>query len=116
MDERPILRQVDVLLDGVARMPRGAAVRRIRAESGRLILARGERTGHLHAVPATAGELLEVTTARGRSRYLRIRIPTALTHQEHAPIALAPGLYRVALQSEYTPLPGSRPRRPAVAD
>ena len=116
MGERPIFRQGDVLLDGVARMPRGTAVRRVAAESGRLVLARGEMTGHLHAVPAGAGELLEVTTSGRTVRYLRIRIPTQLTHQEHAPIDVAPGLYRVGIQSEYAPVPGSRPRRRTVAD
>ncbi len=117
MGERPMYRQGDVLLDGVGRLPPGAAVRPLPAERGRLVLAYGEATGHLHSVPASAGELLEVTQEGGRTRrFLRIVAPTSLTHQEHAAIDLAPGLYRVGLQSEYVPAPGWHPRRRTVRD
>jgi hypothetical protein len=116
MDERPIVPQGDVLLEAVARLPRGTTVRRVAPERGRVVLARGELTGHLHSVPASAGELLEVSEAGRTRRYLRLVIPTRLDHQEHAPIELGAGLYRVRLQSEYAPLPGSRPRRRTVAD
>ena len=37
------------------------------------------------------------------TRFLLVHQPCVLTHQEHAPIALAPGAYRVTRQREYTP-------------
>lgn len=122
VDVRPMYRQGDVLLEEVARLAPRSAVRRVPAEGSQLVLAHGELTGHLHAVPADAGELLETTTPRGPAqRYLRILVATRLSHQEHAPIDLAPGLYRVAIQDEYTPDPGSwrhvrQAQRRTVAD
>ena len=67
-------------------------------EAGRLILARGEVTGHHHSVPAGAGTL---TLDEGGVMYLTIEQLTAVEHQEHAPVPLAPGRYRVTRQREY---------------
>lgn len=91
-----MFRQGDVLLVRVEAMPDG---RPVEAESGRLILARGEVTGHHHSVAAGDAALLE--SAEGL--YLRIMAPTPLEHQEHAAIPLQPGAYRVVRQREYTP-------------
>lgn len=108
---RPVFRQGDVLLEGVDGLPDGAEPRLVAPDEGRVILAYGEVTGHFHAVPAEAGELLEVTTADRVDRYLRLRSRTRLTHQEHGPIELEPGIYRVRIQSEYVPDPNAWRRR-----
>jgi hypothetical protein len=63
-------------------------------------LARGEATGHSHRVadPSTA----TLWQADG-DLYLEVVADSAtLVHQEHKPIALPHGLYRVWLQREYT--------------
>jgi hypothetical protein len=114
---RPVFRQGDVLLDQVDDLPAGADEAAVVApDDGRVILAYGEATGHCHAVPATAGELLEVATAEHVDRYLRIRSRTRLTHQEHRAIDLEPGVYRVRIQSEYVPQMTVRRRRRPVVD
>jgi hypothetical protein len=91
-----MLRQGDVLLVRVAAMPAG---RPLEAVDGRLVLARGEATGHHHSVAVEDGEL--VHAAEGV--FLRVMASTAVEHQEHAPITLDPGVYRVVRQREYAP-------------
>jgi len=66
-----------------------------------LILARGERTGHAHRIEQREGnELFEL----GEDLFLRItRQPATVVHEEHGPISLEPGTYRVWIQREYSP-------------
>jgi hypothetical protein len=91
-----MFRQGDVLLIPVPDMPGG---RRIEPEDGRLILARGEATGHHHSVAVADGELIDAA----EGVFLRIMAPTPLEHQEHGAITLQPGAYRVLHQREYVP-------------
>jgi hypothetical protein len=80
-------------------------VARASPENGRVILAHGEATGHTHSVDGAAATLHELTPEK---RYLEVWAPTELTHEEHAPIALEPGLYRVVRQREFAPaMPGA---------
>ena len=39
----------------------------------------------------------------GEERYLRVGGPVTLDHEEHAPITVVPGTYRVVIQREYVP-------------
>jgi hypothetical protein len=108
---RPVFRQGDVLLDQIDDLPLGVEMTVLPPDDGRVILAYGEATGHCHALPAEAAELLEATTADRVDRYLRVRSHAALTHEEHARIELEPGVYRVRIQSEYVPDPRDWRRR-----
>lgn len=65
---------------------------------GRAILAEGEVTGHAHVVSGDV-QLLE----RDSKRLLFVEAPASLTHEEHATINVAPGMYFVMIQREYTP-------------
>lgn len=89
-------RQGDVLLVRVEALPVG---RPVEVDGDRLILARGEATGHHHSIAAADGELVDAA----EGVFLRIMTPTPLEHQEHASIPLEPGLYRVVRQREYRP-------------
>ncbi len=99
-----MIRQGDVLLIRVEAIPRRA--RRVpRDEYGRLVLERGEVTGHAHVVTldrwdAPAEEATLLTTAENE-RFLRLVGPATLVHEEHGPIALAPGLYQQVRQQEW---------------
>lgn len=103
-------RQGDVLVQQVRkRARRGRAV----GERGRLILAYGERTGHAHEVIAAAqdgggGVAAQMFEESDGARYLFVARACVLTHDEHGPIALAPGAYSVTIQREYEP-DGMRP-------
>lgn len=99
-------RQGDVPL---VRVPAGklpAGLRPAPPEGGRLILARGEATGHHHSVAAREGVTLfrPDDAGAGGCRYLLVEgEPAVLEHQEHDPITLPPGLYRLGRQVERTP-------------
>lgn len=88
---------------------------------GRVVLALGETTGHAHAFydggvtllrrPTTDTAMLEqnsipmetveqwIEIARGKGE----KPGAVLKHEEHAPIELPPGRYRVVRQREYDP-------------
>lgn len=88
-------RQGDVLMAAVDSIPGGATKR------PDCILAEGELTGHSHRVELPAAvELLE----HQGNLYLRVCGAQArVIHQEHGPITLPQGQYRVWKQREYTP-------------
>jgi hypothetical protein len=71
-------------------------------EDGRIVLERGEATGHAHAIAEPNARL--VRNAKTQERFLRVVETDAfLRHEEHAPIRVPPGLYRVVRQREYSP-------------
>ena len=78
-------------------------------QTGATVLAEGELTGHRHAIfdrvtmfrdDALAREIPPASTsATSRSK----AAPPLIHHQEHAPITLAEGTYRVRRQRELEP-------------
>ena len=99
-----LARQGDVLVRQVqGRQPTGTDLR----EQGRIILAHGEVTGHVHEVmeerrpgESPAAQFFEEPDGR---RFLFVERACVLVHQEHGPIALARGCYAVTRQREYAP-------------
>lgn len=91
-------RQGDVLIEQVVTIPQGATPGEPKA---RWHLAEGEATGHFHSVDAADATLLFLDAEM--EMYLRVHRTTEVTHQEHAPIILEPGDYRVGRQREYAP-------------
>jgi hypothetical protein len=85
------------------------------SDQGRVVLAAGTESGHAHEVVAAAdaahraahdgdarpaAQLFEEPDGK---RYLVVERTCVLRHVEHAPIAVAPGCYRVTIQREYEP-------------
>lgn len=64
-------------------------------------LAYGEATGHSHALVSGNFELRECP--KTKVRHLRVVSDSELKHQEHSPIMLPPGGYRIGIQREYDP-------------
>lgn len=91
-----MLRQGDVLLIETEDVPVGA--HEVPPEGGRVVLARGEATGHHHSIRAGTGATLWDLNG---SRLLTVVSEAALTHQEHATVEVPPGTYRVVRQREY---------------
>ena len=86
-------RQGDVLIESVAEVPAKAMPR-----TGR-VLYEGEATGHKHRVEEEADTELFLL---GDSLYLRVKSPQAtIVHDEHGPITLTAGVYRLWQQREY---------------
>lgn len=98
-------RQGDVFVEQVRkREPTGKPI----ADRGRVILAYGEVTGHCHEVKEAGPRTAETPAAQffeepDGTRYLFVERACVLTHDEHGPITLAPGCYRVSRQREYFP-------------
>jgi hypothetical protein len=88
-------RQGDVFIAPVPAAPKGAK------PSPGGVLVEGEVTGHSHRVAdLRTAEVLEA----GDELFLRVLADaTTIVHQEHGPIALPRGTYRVWGQREYSP-------------
>lgn len=112
MTERLPVRQGDVLLIPVEDATPGTPVAR---EGGRLILARGEATGHHHAIADRDVELFTigdgVDTAEGLDLLLRVRsrAGATLTHEEHGEVPVGQGDWVVRRPKEYLRKAAPRP-------
>lgn len=99
--EFEMLRQGDVLLVPVDQIPADAKPRK---GKDRLILARGEVTGHHHSLVAERGGEIDVLETKAGEVFARIMAaPAREVHQEHAAIEVPPGNYQVVIQREYHP-------------
>jgi hypothetical protein len=106
-DMRP-RRQGDILLVPVEKVPEG--LKPLEREKGRIVLAEGEATGHLHAIEAPEATLLADDVASVEGRYLVIEAEALtagaagvpLVHPEHDTIVLEPGAYEVRRQKSYS--------------
>lgn len=65
----------------------------------RTVLEFGEVTGHAHAIADKAAVLYEWNG----DRLLEIKSKTAVKHEEHSAIQLAPGKKEIRRQTQYTP-------------
>lgn len=102
MKQKTQFRQGDVLIQRVDNIPAN-----LTRQKGPPILAHGEVTGHAHAiedkevkvwVPEGTGENVDASL-----KFAEITKPTRVLHQEHAPIELEPGTYKIVRQREYSP-------------
>jgi hypothetical protein len=115
-----MFRQGDVLIQEVAAIPSDA--KEMEREGGRIILARGEVTGHHHAISDMGAVLFafdgNATPVNGRlgnvvmgggsslipDRFLKVKdAPVRVYHEEHDPIELPAGNWKVTIQREYAP-------------
>lgn len=88
-------RHGDVLIEEVPTLPK------VREKLPHTILAHGEVTGHCHRIKES-GAADFYTTSEGF--YLHVRGESAtVVHEEHRPITLTAGYYRVWRQREYSP-------------
>jgi hypothetical protein len=92
-------RQGDVLLIAVDDIDNTAPQKR--DPEGRIVLAYGEVTGHAHAIHDKAATLYGTDL---EERFLEVLRDSGVTlsHEEHAPIHLPHGAYRVVRQREWT--------------
>src|SRR5688572_2111678 len=103
-------RQGDVFIQ---RLPDDAKIpttaRTVAQDGGRTILAYGEVTGHAHAFGGKHQPKLFRVDSEGPGAlappaFMVIEnLPCTLKHEEHAPIELPPGKYKVTIQREYSP-------------
>lgn len=88
--------QGDVTFERVDAMPTSGTV--LTASARGYVLAEGEVTGHAHVIDPNA--VLELREVDG-VLYARIGEPTEVRHEEHGPVVLEPGTWRVNRVQEY---------------
>lgn len=94
--KRNFLQQGDVLIKSIADFPEGLI--RVKSQGGRLILAEGEATGHVHAIAeAPSIELFE----KDDILYLKNSIKALVEHEEHGEVVVPPGLWEIDKVKEY---------------
>lgn len=93
-----IYRQGDVLIERIVSLPK--QLTKQTPSAGRIILAHGEVTGHHHSLDADGAEWWRDASG---VQFLEVQQPTEVVHQEHGPILLEPGRYRIRRQREYSP-------------
>jgi hypothetical protein len=95
-------RQGDVLLQPVTEADLPGGLVPAPRDSGRMVLARGEATGHAHVMTG-AGLTLLCLPDDLETMFLHVTGYGRLGHEEHAPIGVPAGYYRVIRQREYVP-------------
>lgn len=63
----------------------------------RLVLAEGEHTGHSHTIEDDDAELIQI----GERMLLKLTKQATVTHQEHGPITMEPGIWEIGRVKEY---------------
>lgn len=64
-------------------------------------LAYGEATGHAHEIIGDIGSFDLRECPKTKTKHLRVVETVALKHQEHSPIMIPPGDYRIGIQKEF---------------
>ena len=90
-------RHGDVLVVAASELPEGAEL--VKPDPRGIVLAEGEATGHAHTMPAATTKAYELDGIM----WIVVDEPTPLSHQEHDTLVIAPGVWRVKHQREYTP-------------
>lgn len=97
-DKLKQIQQGDVLLQEVGHIPIDAE--QIPTEN-RVILARGEKTGHSHVINSDQARLWTLTRDGITELYLEVQTPVTIVHDEHKPLPIPKGNYRVGRVKEY---------------
>lgn len=93
-------RQGDVLIIPISEIEED--IQEIKRDKDRVVLAYGEATGHAHVIKHKHATLYKALA--NDNRYLRVlENEVVLSHEEHTPIPLPLGNYKVVIQREYTP-------------
>ncbi len=92
------IQQGDVLLQQVSGIPQGAVRAR---QQGKLVVARGEQTGHSHIIDSDKATLWSLTKNGATEPYLEVQAPVTIVHDEHKPLPIPPGIYRVGRVKEF---------------
>jgi hypothetical protein len=96
-----MFRQGDVLIVPIVAIPSGVTL--LQRESGRVVLAHGEATGHAHVIRSQHAWLFRDPETPALFLRLSGNAPVALEHEEHDTIHISPGDYQIIRQREYSP-------------
>ena len=94
-----LIQQGDVLFFSEKAIPNGAK-QKAASRPGLVTFAEGEVTGHHHSCVADGVTLYEDESG---TLWCSVDAPTTVTHQEHGPVTLEPGTYRIGIVREVDP-------------
>ena len=97
--KKKLIQQGDVLFFSESRLP--DSLKPVTPENGLLIFAKGEATGHHHSVLADSGVALFETDQH--ELWASSESPFTVVHQEHKPVTLPVGTYRIGIVREIDP-------------
>lgn len=97
MNKKQIYRHGDVDIIQVTELPQGLK------EANTLTLAYGEVTGHHHSFTVADKPNLTVYEDEQGNKWIDVREPSALTHQEHKTLTIKKGFYQVKIEREFNP-------------
>jgi hypothetical protein len=92
------IQQGDVLLQEVNHLPEGVTAG---PSEGRIVVSRGEQSGHSHIVNSDQTTLWTLTRDGITELYLEVQAQATLVHDEHKPLTIPAGIYRVGRVKEY---------------
>jgi len=95
MNNKKIYRQGDILIREITELPKNLK------KINNPILAYGEATGHHHKLVKEREDQFDILEDNSGNKYLQLKDPTQLTHQEHKPITIEKGLYFISHEREY---------------
>ena len=95
-----LIRQGDLLLVPVNALPERTWNR---SNGRRIVLAKGEATGHAHVIDDARVELRD--SGWGGPRFIVVEegATVSLEHDEHDTLPVSAGVYEIRVQREYTP-------------
>lgn len=103
---RDLVRHGDLLFHPVVNRPQAEL-----KETDRKIIRRGEATGHAHRISEGEAAILEQYERQWSRQgervavlareFLEVQTPTTITHEEHGPVTLNPGLYEIIQAREF---------------
>ena len=89
--------QGDVLFNRIDQLPDGIVP--VSKKSRGYVLAEGESTGHAHVIEEDTVEMYE----KEGTIYLCVKDFSTVTHEEHLPVMLDPGIYEIGIVIEIDP-------------
>jgi hypothetical protein len=97
-DKLKQFQQGDVLLQEINNLPINA---KRMPTADRVIVARGEKTGHNHMINSDMAKIWTLTRDGVTELYLEVQAPVTIIHDEHKPLPIPIGIYRVGRVKEY---------------
>lgn len=85
--------QGDVILKRIDSLPEGTK----KVSTTNLVLAEGEVTGHFHGISQKGAEMFQLESRM----FIKLVEPATITHQEHKPVNLEPGIWEVGRVQEF---------------
>ena len=97
--DKKLYRHGDVLFEKIEQVPNAYFNERTPDEKSGIV-QRGESTGHAHVIANMDIPGVELFSS-WRERFVRAEREFILTHQEHKPLTLAAGNYRIRIAKEF---------------